>query len=151
VVERSRFYRLRARPRVKSVAGVHPEVRVLLARAGVGGRLGGDEQLGDEMHGSPPWRVRLRWELLCPPPGPGGTWQSLWRRLLTTHLAKSPRRRSARNCSVSGRRRGDRKSTRLNSSHVKISYAVFCLKKNNGRRGSDSARPGTRPSYGPTR
>src|SRR5690606_18235629 len=26
-------------------------------------------------------------------------------------------------------RMGDRKSTRLNSSHVKISYAVFCLKK----------------------
>src|SRR5690606_40064326 len=25
----------------------------------------------------------------------------------------------------------DRKSTRLNSSHVKISYAVFCLKKKN--------------------
>src|SRR5207302_11515003 len=33
---------------------------------------------------------------------------------------------------VAGDRRqlgGDRKSTRLNSSHVKISYAVFCLKK----------------------
>src|SRR5690606_31760634 len=34
-----------------------------------------------------------------------------------------------------GRRDGlhelDRKSTRLNSSHVKISYAVFCLKKKN--------------------
>src|SRR5690625_6929834 len=29
-----------------------------------------------------------------------------------------------------GVRRGDRKSTRLNSSHVAISYAVFCLKKN---------------------
>src|SRR5690606_31356612 len=29
----------------------------------------------------------------------------------------------------------DRKSTRLNSSHVKISYAVFCLKKKN-RNGS---------------
>src|SRR5207302_10172802 len=28
-----------------------------------------------------------------------------------------------------GDRRGDRKSTRLNSSHVKNSYAVFCLKK----------------------
>src|SRR5690606_39820468 len=28
-------------------------------------------------------------------------------------------------------RLGDRKSTRLNSSHVKISYAVFCLKKKN--------------------
>src|SRR5699024_12280836 len=26
-------------------------------------------------------------------------------------------------------RTGDRKSTRLNSSHVSISYAVFCLKK----------------------
>src|SRR5690606_39734197 len=26
----------------------------------------------------------------------------------------------------------DRKSTRLNSSHVKISYAVFCLKKKTG-------------------
>src|SRR5690606_41534456 len=28
---------------------------------------------------------------------------------------------------------GDRKSTRLNSSHVKISYAVFCLKKKTTR------------------
>src|SRR6267378_3223665 len=28
--------------------------------------------------------------------------------------------------------RTDRKSTRLNSSHVEISYAVFCLKKKNG-------------------
>src|SRR5690606_42148219 len=28
-----------------------------------------------------------------------------------------------------GGRPEDRKSTRLNSSHVKISYAVFCLKK----------------------
>src|SRR5439155_11150869 len=28
---------------------------------------------------------------------------------------------------------GDRKSTRLNSSHVAISYAVFCLKKNKKR------------------
>src|SRR2546430_12908888 len=29
------------------------------------------------------------------------------------------------------RERGDRKSTRLNSSHSQISYAVFCLKKKN--------------------
>src|SRR5437868_8707797 len=29
--------------------------------------------------------------------------------------------------------REDRKSTRLNSSHVSISYAVFCLKKKNNR------------------
>src|SRR3712207_8248703 len=29
--------------------------------------------------------------------------------------------------------RQDRKSTRLNSSHANISYAVFCLKKTNNR------------------
>src|SRR5436309_11926720 len=31
---------------------------------------------------------------------------------------------------------GDRKSTRLNSSHVKTSYAVFCLKKKKNARKS---------------
>src|SRR3712207_6945504 len=30
----------------------------------------------------------------------------------------------------------DRKSTRLNSSHANISYAVFCLKKNNRHNGA---------------
>src|SRR5690606_40051993 len=52
-----------------------------------------------------------------------------WRRMRTsrsqrgsTFLGVSPKK---------GRRwnPADRKSTRLNSSHVKISYAVFCLKK----------------------
>src|SRR5690606_39601194 len=41
-------------------------------------------------------------------------------------------RRAARGAVRAGggdRPRRDRKSTRLNSSHVKISYAVFCLKK----------------------
>src|SRR5436309_11372535 len=33
--------------------------------------------------------------------------------------------------------REDRKSTRLNSSHVKISYAVFCLKKKKGKEHHD--------------
>src|SRR5437868_12995733 len=32
----------------------------------------------------------------------------------------------------------DRKSTRLNSSHVSISYAVFCLKKKKGTRATRS-------------
>src|SRR5262245_64553166 len=32
-------------------------------------------------------------------------------------------------CSPSCRTEGDRKSTRLNSSHLGISYAVFCLKQ----------------------
>src|SRR5436305_7693966 len=36
----------------------------------------------------------------------------------------------------------DRKSTRLNSSHVRISYAVFCLKKKNKTR-----REARRESY----
>src|SRR2546427_1582127 len=48
------------------------------------------------------------------------------------------------------RQRVDRKSTRLNSSHSQISYAVFCLKKkknrttadNNRRRGVTSPREG---------
>src|SRR5256885_10759849 len=35
---------------------------------------------------------------------------------------------------------GDRKSTRLNSSHLVISYAVFCLKKKLQRLRADFAR-----------
>src|SRR5256885_6934084 len=38
------------------------------------------------------------------------------------------RRRSGRGVSAAAAE-GDRKSTRLNSSHLVISYAVFCLKK----------------------
>src|SRR5438132_6158700 len=34
---------------------------------------------------------------------------------------------------------GDRKSTRLNSSHTVISYAVFCLKKKKKERKEDEA------------
>src|SRR2546426_7969876 len=37
--------------------------------------------------------------------------------------------RSARTARREQRRHADRKSTRLNSSHLVISYAVFCLKK----------------------
>src|SRR5256885_6396144 len=37
--------------------------------------------------------------------------------------------RCLRLCRLGGRPAGDRKSTRLNSSHLVISYAVFCLKK----------------------
>src|SRR5207253_4737535 len=52
-------------------------------------------------------------------------------------------RRGERACALAGgfppppapasQHEGDRKSTRLNSSHVAISYAVFCLKKKNER------------------
>src|SRR5205814_6533128 len=44
-----------------------------------------------------------------------------------TFLRISSKRRSSGSCWWS--RRPDRKSTRLNSSHLGISYAVFCLKK----------------------
>src|SRR2546422_6938493 len=41
------------------------------------------------------------------------------------------------------RRGGDRKSTRLNSSHGYISYAVFCLKKKNDVTGAVELTKGT--------
>src|SRR5207245_11453281 len=41
----------------------------------------------------------------------------------------TPCTRSGRSDRVARRRLPDRKSTRLNSSHGSISYAVFCLKK----------------------
>src|SRR5947199_8917502 len=47
-----------------------------------------------------------------------------WRR-------RNPATRSRANCSDGSHSPPDRKSTRLNSSHLGISYAVFCLKKKN--------------------
>src|SRR6266508_5807148 len=44
----------------------------------------------------------------------------------------------ARTCRTSTGRPGDRKSTRLNSSHVAISYAVFCLKKKKQKKNNKS-------------
>src|SRR5256885_8406283 len=38
-------------------------------------------------------------------------------------------------------RQGDRKSTRLNSSHLVISYAVFCLKKKKQIKSNFTPRP----------
>src|SRR5438034_6386844 len=53
----------------------------------------------------------------CPPRGRGGA-------------RRSPRGMRGRSAGTPGPRpSGDRKSTRLNSSHTVISYAVFCLKK----------------------
>src|SRR2546427_4732676 len=50
----------------------------------------------------------------------------LWRRRPVTLLALG----AERGAGAGGDRRDrDRKSTRLNSSHSQISYAVFCLKK----------------------
>src|SRR2546430_11713119 len=47
-----------------------------------------------------------------------------------THLAIGiPTRMQYPAAQILGQSRQDRKSTRLNSSHSQISYAVFCLKK----------------------
>src|SRR5258708_25903647 len=42
--------------------------------------------------------------------------------------------RAPHHCTRTTTARGDRKSTRLNSSHQIISYAVFCLKKKKKKR-----------------
>src|SRR3989442_5789017 len=56
------------------------------------------------------WRCRPGAPISCWPAAAGRIW-SRWQR--------NARHRAS----------ADRKSTRLNSSHVRISYAVFCLKK----------------------
>src|SRR6476660_10293875 len=67
-----------------------------------------------------------------------------------TTLFRSPRR-AARGTDArpdDGRRgrRGDRKSTRLNSSHQIISYAVFCLKKKKQHISPRSLQPTKNPN-----
>src|SRR2546422_2480120 len=51
-------------------------------------------------------------------------------------LCREARRWRAGALSTAARGTGDRKSTRLNSSHGYISYAVFCLKKKKKNRQS---------------
>src|SRR5215813_14788824 len=54
---------------------------------------------------------------------------TLFRSRRDAHAPPINRPRSDRDRRGSAAPRRDRKSTRLNSSHVRISYAVFCLKK----------------------
>src|SRR5438045_4722327 len=54
-----------------------------------------------------------------------GRWEPSRLRVGTTALTQGPQGLH----SPLDRQGGDRKSTRLNSSHLGISYAVFCLKK----------------------
>src|SRR5262245_65395828 len=62
-----------------------------------------------------------------------------WSRKCTKFCAKRKSRRISKpgiggTENIRKKSRRDRKSTRLNSSHLGISYAVFCLKKKNKRR-----------------
>src|SRR5260221_5260453 len=63
------------------------------------------------------WRTR---------PARTSTW--MWRDTACSEISNGPAISDTRNAPSSSR--SDRKSTRLNSSHTVISYAVFCLKKN---------------------
>src|SRR5690625_6848573 len=56
--------------------------------------------------------------------GPTAKTLAVWDHLERNYLSEERRRRV-----YDGEGLGDRKSTRLNSSHVAISYAVFCLTK----------------------
>src|SRR6266496_4589379 len=66
-------------------------------------------------------------------PKPLGPFPSRWRRSICRpphHIVTNTRNAaSAMNTTCFVGDTSDRKSTRLNSSHVEISYAVFCLKK----------------------
>src|SRR3712207_8809216 len=53
-----------------------------------------------------------------------------WVNLQSSQNRAPLERPDALNQAVEGERDIDRKSTRLNSSHANISYAVFCLNKN---------------------
>src|SRR5690625_6694024 len=55
--------------------------------------------------------------------------RSEWSRTHGTLISQAVERLWALACELSDHAQEDRKSTRLNSSHVAISYAVFCLKK----------------------
>src|SRR5688572_32500886 len=86
------------------------------------------------------------------PPPPRSTlfpYTTLFRscQLKSRAFARSPRRknstlRNAPRVQLRGNQR-DRKSTRLNSSHSQISYAVFCLKK---KKQHDTAERQTGPA-----
>src|SRR5690349_22932720 len=52
-----------------------------------------------------------------------------WAAFASAHPVGSTVEGEVKNATEFGLFIGDRKSTRLNSSHVEISYAVFCLKK----------------------
>src|SRR5256885_4552601 len=62
-----------------------------------------------------------------------------------TNLAGGKREIRGNTSKVGG---GDRKSTRLNSSHLVISYAVFCLKKK--KNSADQLPPGHQQSAHPS-
>src|SRR5206468_7051656 len=80
--------------------------------------------------------MRATASLLCllprrPPTSPLFPYTTLFRSLAGSTRQSGPEWSSGGTCrsTLQSCHRADRKSTRLNSSHDQISYAVFCLKK----------------------
>src|SRR3989449_8763139 len=82
-----------------------------------------------ELHIAETWYRGSALEDLLALPAPLVNDDRLYRALDRLLAHKTARRRSRARYSRSSFTSGDRKSTRLNSSHGYISYAVFCLKK----------------------
>src|SRR5688572_32659617 len=82
---------------------------------------------------------------ICEPRRSSRIASSFWTSDPTT-LEPAGKRAGATNMETSSRWQ-DRKSTRLNSSHSQISYAVFCLKKKTTKR---LLRLSTKYSYNPS-
>src|SRR2546427_2959872 len=82
-----------------------------------------------------PTAMRSAWKERRPSPGLSGLWACRARRACRVCRAFSASKAPVAQARQRGLRclvafvDGDRKSTRLNSSHSQISYAVFCLKK----------------------
>src|SRR6266540_3837948 len=128
--------------------GLQPRVLglVIPRRPGAGARAA--DRPGARRHRRPHARRVVRGARRLPGGGPCRLRREVQRpRDRPCHLRAVPRRRHARLPARRGRprdaadhlpgpgpvepQRRDRKSTRLNSSHITISYAVFCLKKKN--------------------
>src|SRR5690606_10968901 len=83
--------------------------------------LQGSFQFADQITGTGGIRIAVMQQVLIIQPG------FLCLQLLNMHPRTAAQLAIQEKCT--GNDQQDRKSTRLNSSHVKISYAVFCLKK----------------------
>src|SRR5438874_7427565 len=76
----------------------------------------------------------------------GGSSSTRRRAFPSTAPGSARPRTASRRSPATFSRRLDRKSTRLNSSHVEISYAVFCLKKKNTQRNRKHPDHGRAPT-----
>src|ERR1039458_10417494 len=89
----------------------------------------------------PPWPAAIRSDLARAVSKTG----TVHRPTTTTALSNH---RVCHETRIRDPRRGDRKSTRLNSSHLGISYAVFCLKKKKKTHHKTAQNPTFIATYG---